>query len=146
MSVWGEVDANNLETRVRSEMQTTFHPAPSVLVVGDLDLDHMRELGRPGETTRNLYKLCDARQWLLNDSGNFWLYRYEPLVWVSEIDLINMSSPVDIPDWITGIYNIWVPQQICSSYQGIADFIGDTLEDIGVPTFPIPPIDINPFN
>ena len=122
-SVWGELEAFNLEIQVRGEIGAMPLLTPR-------DRNTILNLGNPGEDfTRNIYSLCEAKDAL----PDFWVYNTEPLVWVSNADLVRMLPGLGgTPDWALGLIpgattNLPVPQQICSPYVNIADWIKEQL-------------------
>jgi RHS repeat-associated protein len=69
ITVWGEIDAYNLETNVMRAFGMTI-PAWRV---------SLEQYGTPGMITRDLCSMCQARECLLS-AHNHWLYSAEPVV------------------------------------------------------------------
>jgi hypothetical protein len=70
ITIWGEVDAYNLETAARRAFGMTISQWRSSL----------EQYGTPSTVTRDLCSMCQARQCLLSVTNNHWLYSVEPVV------------------------------------------------------------------
>jgi hypothetical protein len=70
ITIWGEVDAYNLETAVMRDFGMSI---PSWRV-------SLEQYGTPGAITRDACDMCQARQCLLSITNNHWLYSAEPVV------------------------------------------------------------------
>jgi hypothetical protein len=70
LTVWGEVDAYNLQTAV---MRAFGMPIPAWRT-------SLEQYGTPGALTRDLCSMCQARECLLDVTNNHWIYSAEPVV------------------------------------------------------------------